>query len=116
MKSFTLKLRSLAILLACMALSINAVAQDVIKFTWTAGTMAKSFTIQAALAGSSYSFDWGDGNTGSRMYMSGDQTNSYTYAIPGSYDVVITGNNVNCVFTYFHCVIMQVTALDVSEA
>ena len=115
MKTFYLKV-ILVILTVCMTVNLGAAANETIRFTWEAGITQKVFYL-GSTRGEDYTVDWGD-NVTETFSGSGGAIGSalpHNYAAAGTYNVVITGVNPNCLFSYLHCGNNQVTELDLSD-
>ncbi|MDL2262696.1 T9SS type A sorting domain-containing protein [Bacteroidales bacterium OttesenSCG-928-I21] len=85
-------MKKLLLFLACtLIVTMQALAQDTIRLTWEAGTIAKAAKVQATTGTNNISVDWGDGNI---QPFSGngyrDVTLSHTYSTAGSYNVTIS--------------------------
>jgi len=90
-----------------------AKAQDVIRFTWQAGTTEKSFSF-GATQDQTFTIDWGDGKVEQYTGIGSYTTINHTYAAEGSYDVSITANNHACRFTYFYDNVCSAITFDAS--
>lgn len=118
MKKISSKARKLAILIACMAFVFNAVANDMIHFTWevTASTFEKSFGIMAT-DDKIFTVSWGDGVDSTYTGNGNNHMMLYhTYTTVGTYAVSIVAITPDCRFTYLACYYCQLSTLDVSNS
>jgi len=93
----------LILLICLLTFSLNAVAQETIKFTVSKNIVIfpAKFTITVT-EGKQFTIDWGDGSepqivTGTGQY----QEMKYYYANDGDYFITITGTTTDCFFTAF---------------
>ena len=104
------------VLMLMLACSVSSFANDTIRFTWQAGTAEKSFAVIAFTFGETFIVNWGNDSAETHtVQTSGSITLRHTYAIAGSYDVMLTTNTPNCKFIRLICSGNQLTTLNVSN-
>ena len=114
MKTIKLKIRNTALAIFIIT-SFNATAQDVIAFTWQAGTSSKGVSVRAT-QGKTFTIDWGDGNIVEETgYGNETMFLSHAYSAENTYNVKLTTNTTDCRFTYLSCYNKQIKSLDISN-
>jgi len=99
-----------------MCIVTNALAQDVITFTWEAGTDEKSFEIYFDSPCEEFTVNWGDDSEIDTYYGVSHATthSSHSYVNADTYIVTIVATSESCRFTSLHCSYSQISNLDVS--
>jgi len=107
----------------CFAFSLNLMANEVIKLTWSAISIGKGSYIYyksttiIATENKTFTVDWGDGSNIETKIGTGDkQILSHTYANTKGYTAIITGGSTDCLFSYLDCAYHGIMNLNIESA
>jgi len=97
-----------------LAFGFNLQANEVIKFTWAGGGGNEKALFIVATANKEFTIDWGNGIIETKKGTGDVQRITFYYDSFDSFQVIITGSSVDCVFATFGCSNMRVIDLDLS--